>query len=211
MDMSSTPTISKPFGPGTTGWTVADLDDPITEQRWVEGRYEIVEGVLTTMPPAYFEGGNAAFNVMFFVKAHLNERGLRGRFSSEVDLVIDDSRVVRADAILLTPEDEQAQREAEQPDQSPWHGHTRILIPPTLVIESVSPGHQLHDRRTKMRWYAEFGVPNYWIVDAFQKSLECFILSDGVYRRDQSGTSNQPVRPSLFPGLLLPLDRIWES
>jgi hypothetical protein len=40
------------FRLGTTGWTVDDLDDARTERLWLRGRYEIVEGVLTTLPPA---------------------------------------------------------------------------------------------------------------------------------------------------------------
>lgn len=53
--MSSAPTSSagskadKPFEPGTTGWTAADLDDPRIEREWFRGRYEIVEGVLTLL------------------------------------------------------------------------------------------------------------------------------------------------------------------
>lgn len=54
--MTPTGTSSRPFEPGTTGWTVHDLDDPEIERQWFEGRYEIVEGVLTKMPPAYFTG-----------------------------------------------------------------------------------------------------------------------------------------------------------
>lgn len=211
MSMSSAPTISKPFVPGTTGWTVADLDDPATEQRWLEGRYEIVEGVLTTMPPAYFRGANALYKVMYRITRFLEERGLPGEFAPEVDLVLSETRVCVADAILLTPDDRRRQEVASGGAGGSGAERTRILIPPTLVVESVSPGHQLHDRRTKMKWYAEFGVPNYWIIDAFQKSLECFILEEEAYRPDQSGRDHQPVRPSLFPGLILPLDRIWES
>lgn len=209
--MSSVPTISKPFVPGTTGWTVADLDDPAIEQRWLEGRYEIVEGVLTTMPPAYFRGANALYKVMYRVTRFLEERELPGEFAPEVDLVLNETRVCVADAVLLTPEDHQRQDIASRDAGGTGSERTRILIPPTLVIESVSPGHHLHDRRTKMRWYAEFGVPNYWIVDAFQKSLECFILDAGAYRLDQSGRDNQAVRPSMFPELILQLDQVWDS
>src|SRR4051794_28272913 len=42
----------KTFEPGTTGWSIDDLDDPEFEARWCAGRYEISDGVLTTMPPA---------------------------------------------------------------------------------------------------------------------------------------------------------------
>jgi hypothetical protein len=47
---------SKPFCPGTTGWTASDLDDPRIEAKWEWGRYEIINGVLTRMPAAYFGG-----------------------------------------------------------------------------------------------------------------------------------------------------------
>ena len=131
---------------------------------------------------------------------------------NEVDLVIDDARVARADVIMMTPGDEQAQRDATRSDQRPSPGYTRIFVPPTLVIESISRGHEVHDRRTKMRWYAEYGVPNYWIIDAFQKSLECFILDKGDgYRLDQSGRDTDTVQPSLFEGLILPLNQIWTA
>lgn len=50
---------SKPFRPGTTGWSASDLDDPRIEGKWLRGSYEIVEGVLTRMPPAYFIGGES--------------------------------------------------------------------------------------------------------------------------------------------------------
>ncbi|HET6251373.1 MAG TPA: hypothetical protein VFE47_27055 [Tepidisphaeraceae bacterium] len=93
--MTQPVTEPRPFQPGTTGWSASDLDDPRIERLWENGRYEIVDGVLTTMPPAYFIGGNAAFNVAFAVKLYLMQRNLPGRFAPEVDIVIDEPRVVR--------------------------------------------------------------------------------------------------------------------
>jgi len=169
--MPSADTSAKPFTPGTTGWTAADLDDPEIERQWFAGRYEIVEGVLTTMPPAYFVGGNSLYRLMYRISRHLEDQGLPWEFANEVDLIVDETRVGVADAALLTPEDLQRQEAAARRARRVDSRRTRILIPPTLLIESISPGHELHDRRTKRRWYAEFGVPNYWIMDAFERSL----------------------------------------
>lgn len=199
------------FQPGTTGWTARDLDDPEIERLWFSGRYEIVEGVLTTMPPAYFAGGNAAFNLTFFVKTFMRERGILGRFASEVDIVIDEPRVLRADAAMLTPADEAKQEEAARHARRVDCTRTRLLVPPTLVLESVSPGHEMHDRRTKRKWYCEFGIENYWILDRFERSLQCLILRDGSYHDDAVGRGDEDIRPSLFPGLVLSLKQIWES
>lgn len=83
----------RPFTPGTTGWTARDLEDPAIEREWFKGSYEIVEGVLTTMPPAYFAGGNAAANLIFVLKVYSKEQKLRWRFAAEADIVINELRV----------------------------------------------------------------------------------------------------------------------
>ena len=137
--MNSTLTTPRPFVPGTTGWTAADLDDPLIEREWMRGAYEIVEGVLTTMSPAYFTGGDALVIVMHQI---LSFAGVsKGRFSMEVDIVIDEARVARSDAAYLTPADRARQTSAALAAGKSDPRQTRILVPPTLIIESVSPGH----------------------------------------------------------------------
>jgi hypothetical protein len=44
------------FEPGTTGWSVDDLYDPEIQLQWSEGRFELVDGVLTKTPHPGFEG-----------------------------------------------------------------------------------------------------------------------------------------------------------
>jgi Uma2 family endonuclease len=207
--MMSLDTSPRPFVPGTTGWSASDLDDPEIERLWFGGRYEIVDGALTTMPPAYFAGHNRLFKLMCICQAHVLDRKIGGEFSTEVDVIIDESRVAVVDGIYLSHEDEQRQEKAVRAAGRHDSERTRILVPPTLIIESVSPGHEMHDRRTKMRWYAEFGVPNYWILDAFKKSLDCHVLEGSAYRLDASGRNSQTVRISLFPGLKISLADLW--
>ena len=202
---------SRPFMPGTTGWTAGDLDDPEIERQWMRGRYEIVEGVLTTMPAAYFSGGNAAFNLIYLIKSHLREERLPGRFSTEVDIIIDEDRVARADAVMLLPKDEAAQRKAARAAKRRDVQRTRILVPPTLVIESISPGHERHDLRTKRRWYADFGVPNYWLLDAFAQSLKCLQIDAPDYRVQANGRADDKIEVPLLPGLVIPLATVWND
>jgi Uma2 family endonuclease len=210
--MPPTVTSSRPFEPGTTGWTVHDLDDPEIERQWANGRYEIVEGVLTTMPPGYFVDGNALINLIHRIKSHLEQSGQRGRFATGLDIVVDEDRVGRSDAAMLTPADEARQADAAK-TAAPQKDATRvrILVPPTLIIEALSPGREQHDLKTKKRWYAEFGVPNYWVLDAFAKSLQCMVLEAGSYRTDLTAREAEVARPQLFPGLALELTRVWED
>src|SRR6266481_2081045 len=102
----------RPFQPGTTGWTASDLDDPAIERQWLRGSYEIVEGVLAIKPAAYFRGGTALSNLLYRLHVYLDEIKSQGKLSIEVDLVLSATRVVKADAVFLTPEDEKLQAAA---------------------------------------------------------------------------------------------------
>jgi Uma2 family endonuclease len=202
-------TSSKPFRPGTTGWTASDLDDPRSEGKWLRGSYEIVEGVLTRTPPAYFIGGKFLFNLMFLVRSHQERSGIAGSFSGDVDIIIDEERVAKADAVWMTPQEESRQAHAGRDAGRGDPDRTRILVPPSLVIESISPGHERHDRNVKRKWYAEFGVPNYWLLNAYERSLELLVLEHGGYRVDQSAAGDAEIRPAMFRGLVLPLRQVW--
>jgi len=209
-------TTSKPFRPGTTGWGASDLDDPDVEAKWFQGRYEIIEGVLTEIPAAYFSGSRRLFRLQHRIAQYQESAEIAGDFANEVDIVIDEPRVVRADAVWMTPQDDarQAAAVANAPPLATTGAardpeRTRILVPPTLIIESLSPGHESHDRRIKRKWYAEFGVPHYWLFDPFARSLECLVLESGAYRADQHARGDDELRPSLFPGLIVPLAQVW--
>jgi Uma2 family endonuclease len=195
--------------PGTMGWTSADLRDPDIRRLWDAGRYEIIEGVLTVMPATRFRGGNVGQNLVFLLRDYYLAQNVRCRFSAEVDIEAAPPRVVRADAVLVVAAD-LPKFEALSFDEpgTDWQDHP-LTLPPTLVIESLRPGHELHDRRTKRRWYAEFGVRHYWLVDAYVRSLECLILEGGEYRVDAAGRGDVELRPPAFPGLVIPLATIW--
>ena len=200
---------SKAFIPGTTGWTADDLLDPEIERRWFEGRYEIVEGVLTKMPPAYMPSGKALFNLLHLLRLHIKERSIPADIATEVDLVLGKRRVVVADAAVMTPDDDARQSELAKAAPKPKHGQVRILVPPTLVVESISIEHEAHDREIKRRWYAEAGVPNYWLLNAYEKTLECLVLKGGEYQLDAAGRDSDEVRPSAFPDFVIPLAEVW--
>jgi len=198
------------FIPGTTGWTVDDLDDPEIERLWCQGKYEIVEGVLTQMAPALFDGGSSLQELLFLLRTYIATSQPGSKIATEVDMILGTRRLPRVDALLLSPDDRVKQKQANAArGKRKQLKYGRILVPPTLVIESVSWGHEAHDRETKRAWYAEAKIPNYWLLDAQQRSLECLILDGAAYRLDQSGHDADELRPALFPGLVIPLGQLW--
>jgi Uma2 family endonuclease len=53
-----------------------------------------------------------------------------------------------------------------------------VFGPPDLVVEIISPGSITRDRLDKLRLYARFGVPEYWIVDPKYRSVEVCQLTE---------------------------------
>jgi Uma2 family endonuclease len=208
--MSLTPvTPLKQFRPGTTGWTLQDLMDPAIEPLWQDGAYELSDGVLVQMPPALPFGNRRLYRLIKLLDRHLDGTPNRGEFAPEVDVYLTDDRVARVDAMYVTPGDDE--RQEQELARRGITDRVRVVqyAAPTLIIESISEGHERHDRVTKRRWYAEREVPNYWLLHTFERSLECLILDGPDYRVDRSGKDDDELKPSLFPGLVIRLGELW--
>src|SRR5690348_9893864 len=108
--MKDSISTSREFSPGVIGWTARDLEDPQIEQHWVEGGYEIVSGVLAIRPPGFFAGARALVELLFVLKSHLNQVGISDDFGSGVDMILDEDCVVVADAVWMTPADQERHR-----------------------------------------------------------------------------------------------------
>jgi Uma2 family endonuclease len=80
---------------------------------------------------------------------------------------------------------------------------------PELVIEVMSPTGRAHDRVRKLAWYAEIGVPEYWLIDADVQTIERLVLHHGVYTFEQVGTGDDVFRPRSMRGLKIPLADLW--
>jgi Uma2 family endonuclease len=199
------------FKVGTTGWTSDDLDDPLTGRQWERGRYEIVEGVLTQMAAAYLDGSIPLAKLRRTMERHLDREGIQGDFTHEVDFIVGRRRLAKPDMIFTTPQDlrKQAEMRGRLGITRPRIRFGRLLVPPTLVVESLSIGHEDHDREVKRRWYSEFNVPNYWLLNVYTRSLECLVLRGNEYKLDVSGQNNDEIRPMLFQGLVVQMGDLW--
>ncbi len=75
--------------------------------------------------------------------------------------------------------------ETRQPDILMVHRSRAYIIeeravvgPPDLVVEILSPGTAKRDRTMKLESYARFGVPEYWIVDAANMTIEQYVQAE---------------------------------
>jgi len=80
---------------------------------------------------------------------------------------------------------------------------------PDLVVEVISPSSQRYDRVTKLRWYAQLGIPEYWLVDAAARTLERLVLREGAYSIADALAEGETFQPESFQGLEIPLSKLW--
>jgi len=198
--------------PGSTGWSVHDLDDPKIRAAWEAGHFQIIEGVLAIMPPAYWETSECLQRLVFHVQTHLKEKGLPTGFGYEVDVIVGEIRVPKVDAVYMSRADKAKQARAKRRRTPKELKYGQVSVPPTLVIENISKGHESADRVVKRAYYAEAGIPNYWILDVYQRSLECLKLkTKGEYVLDQIGRGKAKISPACFPGLTIDLAKVWDD
>jgi Uma2 family endonuclease len=69
--------------------------------------------------------------------------------------------------------------------------------PPDLIVEILSPSTLRRDKVDKLKTYARFNVPEYWIVEPILGILEQYVLQEqryeleNVYQGDETVQSNQ--------------------
>jgi len=126
--------------------------------------------------------------------SHLAEV-LGGRaYLAPLDVALADHSVVQPDVIYISPR--------RLDILGKW-----IEGAPDLVVEVLSPGTALRDRREKLALYAQSGVQEYWMATSEERKF-VFLVNDGG-----RFTVAQPVagvyRSEKLPGVYLDLAKFW--
>ncbi len=148
-----------PFLIKESGWTYEDyakLPDN-------GNQYEIVAGMLELKPSASTSHQRISVQIL---KQLLD--------SCENDYII----IAAPMDVILSVQD------TRQPDILMVHRSRARIVqehavvgPPDLVIEILSPSSIKRDRTMKLRTYAQFGVPEYWIADPIHMTIEQYSLT----------------------------------
>jgi Uma2 family endonuclease len=136
---------------------------------------EILAGVLTTPPAPLPRHSRAQGALRRFIGGPYDDDDGRGGPGGwwillEVDVALGRHDVVRPDLCGWRRENL----------VEPWDARP-IEVRPDWVCEILSPSNEAHDRVAKRKLYARHGVPFYWIVDPFERTLEAYRLHQGTW------------------------------
>ena len=152
-------------------------------------RYEIHGGELVVVAAPLARHQIAAFEVATVLNDYGHRSGGRAVIAP-FDIVFDEYDVAQPDVVFFRAERSHLVR----PDVV-----TRSA--PDIAVEVLSPSTASVDRGRKMRMFARYGVPEYWIVDPVDRQVEVHVLEDGAYRQAQVATGGNIVRSVLLPDL----------
>ena len=165
--------------------TYADLDR-IPQER--EGdRHEILDGVLVVTPSPIPIHQLASGDFYSVFDGFVRPRRLGRVIAAPVDVVFAPSQVAIPDLVFV------------RQDRLHIIGPSSIEAAPDIVVEILSPSTRSRDLGKKMRLYARFGVPEYWIVDPVARTIAVHVLRGDHYDLlpNEGGTARSEVLPGL--------------
>ncbi len=129
-------------------------------------RRELVWGVVREPPSPFAPHQLVTTRVAALLDSHVRQHDLGTVLVSPMDVVLDAEKhlVVQPDVMFIS------------------HARGGIIRDfvrgaPDLVVEVSSRGTVRYDRTDKVRWYRDYGVREYWLVDPLQRTVTVIDLS----------------------------------
>lgn len=128
-------------------------------------RYELAGGTLELMSPAPSpRHQHISYQLQNAITNSCNSDYLI--FASPIDLILSGTEVRQPDLVMI------------HRSRKSIVTHRGIEGIPDLVAEILSPHSVRRDRHSKLVVYAQYGIPEYWVVDPSNRALEQYILGE---------------------------------
>ena len=83
--------------------------------------------------------------------------------------------------------------------------------PPDLALEIISPSNEPHDTETKVREYAQAGIPEYWIIHPENRSVTVYSLEGKAYRLVSQSAPGQRARSLILAGFEVSVNELFHA
>jgi Uma2 family endonuclease len=174
-------------------WTYEDYRR-LPDDGWI---YEVIEGELYMSPPPIpiHQENSGNLYVAFHNYAKKHDAGKV--YDAPIEVILADwANAVQPDIVFITKERLHIVK------------RSRIEGAPDIVVEVLSPGNWLTDRREKFEIYAKAGVREYWIVNPSVRTIELFVLREGRYELIGKYGAGETVRSEVLPGFEVKVEEV---
>jgi Uma2 family endonuclease len=152
-------------------------------------RHEILDGDVYVVAAPNIRHQSVSLNLVVALYQHVTKKGLGRVLEAPCDVILSEENVVQPDILFVRKE------------RIGIIGEINLQGAPDIVIEILSEGTRCKDLEVKKKIYAQFGVPEYWIVDPEADTAEVLVWSElgyvtaGVYGKQDRLSS--PMLPNL--------------
>lgn len=181
------------LGPKQGEWTYDDYAALPNDGQ----HYEIVHGVLVMTPSPDVMHQRISGRIFRYLSTYVEDAGLGLVFTAPLDVELAPENVFQPDVLVLLNRSLNKIRES------------RIVGAPDLVVEVASPSTEGYDRLNKYDIYAEYGIPEYWMVKSKTRSIEILVLGEGHYRSLGVFIGKQTLPSSIVPNLPVRVEQFF--
>ena len=159
-------------------------------------RLELVNGEVAVSPSPIPRHSYVVGALYLILGQYIKNHDL-GTLLMDVDTILNVHLVRRPDILFFSTE------------RLHFIGPKAIEGPPDLCVEVISPSSEDVDREDKFSEYEDFSVPNYWIVDPAQRTLDAYQRRRKKYTAVARGQGADMVHAPPFPDLPISLGELW--
>jgi Uma2 family endonuclease len=160
-----------------------------------EGREEVVDGEIVTMPPAGYDHSYIVQSLQMALIFQFDPKVV-WVMPTVLGLVIRDPLTCREPDLGIFVRKDIVQRDGY------------IHPAPQLIVEVLSPRNPRKDMARKTEDYESIGVPEFWIVSSEARTFEVLQLQEGKLRTTQIVNSGQ-LHPLRFPETAVDVASVW--
>ena len=150
-------------------------------------RRELVWGVVREPPTPFRKHQGVVTRATVLLAEHVQDRRLGRVYVAPLDVVFD-----RKKALVLQPDVMFVSRERSDILNNFVEG------PPDLVAEVISESSQQYDRVSKLEWYRNYHVREYWVIDPEAQEIEVIRLHTAPLQR-RTYRGSEAVRSAVLP------------
>lgn len=161
-------------------------------------RYEVIRGELYMSAAPRPLHQRVIFRLSYFLESFLEVHKVGTAFGAPIDVLLPEKLgdPVQPDILFV------------REDRLGIVGETYIEGAPDLAIEVLSPSNPAHDRSLKYLLYEEAGVPEYWIIDPLDRTVEVYVLKEGTYEQLGKWSEGETAHSTVLEGFSVPVDEI---
>ena len=161
-------------------------------------RYEVIRGELYMSAAPRPLHQRVIFRLSYFLESFLEKHEAGTAFGAPIDVLLPEKLgdPVQPDILFVSN------------DRLDIVGETYIEGSPDLAIEVLSPSNPAHDRSLKYQLYEEASVPEYWIIDPQDRTVEVYVLREETYEQLGKWSAGETVRSVVLKGFSVPVEEI---